>query len=90
MTTPAEQVRSLKRTHDFLRSILTESRRPQRALKEEASSCLRHFPADYVINDKWSDSVCVHGDDGQWCPECKHLMAGDTLPNPTKEDANND
>lgn len=82
MTMPSEQVSALKRTRDFLRSILLEPRRPQFALKAEACSCLRHFPFDYVIDDKWSDEVCVHGEDGQWCPECKHLMVGDTLPSP--------
>jgi hypothetical protein len=39
-----EQYWSLLRTRDFLRRLLTSPRLPQKELKREASSCLRHYP----------------------------------------------
>ncbi len=41
-----EQYNSLKRTQEFLRSLLTAETRPKtvKELREEAHRCLRHFP----------------------------------------------
>lgn len=41
-----EQYHALKRTREFLRSLLTPDTRPKtvKELREKASRCLRHFP----------------------------------------------
>jgi len=72
LTLPSESLRAVKRTREFLRSILTENRRPQFALKELASSCLRHYPFDFNLDKYWSEDVCLeHGNDRIFCRECK-------------------
>jgi len=70
MTLPSEEVSALKRTHEFLRELLTGPRLPMKVLRDKAYSCLRHYPWDIHINERWSDDVCEHGTDRQWCPKC--------------------
>jgi hypothetical protein len=39
-----EQCRALKKTRDFLRLILLSPRMSQKDLRDQASSCLHHYP----------------------------------------------
>jgi len=71
MTLPSEEVYSLKRTREFLRRIITGPRQPQKALKDEAHSCLRHYPWDMHIEKRWAKDVCEHGTDRVFCQKCK-------------------
>ena len=73
MTLPSESLRAVKQTREFLRSILTENRRPQFALKELASSCLRHYPFDFNLDKYWSEHVCEHGNDRIFCRKCRPI-----------------
>lgn len=82
MSLPDEKVRALKRTHEFMRDILTmrvsDFRKMGRAgfeeWRREAYYCIKHYPFDYEIDKKWSDEVClVRGQDKRFhkmdCPE---------------------
>lgn len=73
MTLPAEQVHSLKRTREFLRSLLISKETPRvpRVVRDEAYSCLRHYPGDYHIDQRWADDVCTHGTDRIFCKKCE-------------------
>ena len=46
MTMPRESIDSLNRTRTFLRTLLDPKKTPRvpRAIRDEASSCLRHYP----------------------------------------------
>ena len=70
MTLPSEQVGALKRTREFLREILNGARMPTKVLRDKAYSCLRHYPWDLHIDQRWDDDVCEHGEDRQWCRKC--------------------
>lgn len=51
MTLPNERYRSLKYARDFLRSLLDPKQTPRvpKAVRKEAYWRLRHFPADYEL-----------------------------------------
>jgi len=65
MTMPHEEVRSLKQTREFLRSILPmrlcDFRKMKKAdfdkWKEGLHSCLRHYPWDTTIDRRWGDET---------------------------------
>jgi len=72
MTLPSEEVRSLESTHRFLRDILQmRGRVGLVALRDRAAACLRHYPFSIHIKQRWSDDVCEHGADREFCRECK-------------------
>ena len=82
---PSQSLHAVKRTRDFLRSILTENRRPQFALKELAYSCLKHYPYDYVIEDKWDlekegsiskQHECCTDTDSVQLKDCIRILSG--------------
>ena len=63
MTLPDERYRAVVQTQRFLLKILTTPRVPK-AVKDEARSCLRHYPSDWdmkraadgapdVFKNKW-------------------------------------
>ena len=70
MTVPSESLRALKRTRTFLREISTGKAMRITELREKARSCLHHYPFDCHLDQRWSDDVCEHGTDRQWCREC--------------------
>jgi hypothetical protein len=61
MTIPREEASALKRTREFLRRIVQENGRARKGKNREyfleACGCLRHFPMDYRIEDKWKDDI---------------------------------
>jgi hypothetical protein len=74
MTLPSEELRALSNTRRFLRWILCEARAKDlriKDLRDRAASCLRHYPWESTLMEKWSDEVCEHGDDRRFCRECK-------------------
>jgi hypothetical protein len=46
---PKESVDSINRTRTFLRSLLDPKKTPKvpKAIREEASGCLRHYPFEF-------------------------------------------
>ena len=48
MTLPDERYRAVVQTQRFLLRILTTPRVPK-AVKDEARSCLRHYPSEYEM-----------------------------------------
>ena len=79
MTMPSESLRAVKRGRDCWREILVGKRMPQLALREMAYSVLRHYPHDYALNKYWSEDVCVHGSDREFCRECRDELNKGTL-----------
>ena len=71
MTLPSEQLRSLATTRQFLRDLSTGPRLPMLVLRSRARQCLRHYPGSYTLATRWADDVCEHGQDRQWCGQCK-------------------
>jgi len=71
VTLPIEEVRSLKYTHEFLRKLLERPALKMKQVREEACRCLRHYPSDYKIDEKWKTEVCEHSEDRRWCTKCK-------------------
>jgi hypothetical protein len=53
MTIPEERIYSIKRTREFLRSLLDPKLTPRvpRSVRKDAYWCLRHYPADYDLPD---------------------------------------
>jgi hypothetical protein len=49
MTLPDERYRAVVQTQRFLLEILTTPRVPK-AIKDQARSCLRHYPSDFDMN----------------------------------------
>jgi len=49
MTLPDERYRAVMQTKRFLLEILTTPRVPK-AVKDQARSCLRHYPSDWDMN----------------------------------------
>jgi len=49
MTLPDERYRAVVQTERFLLQILTTPRVPK-AIKDQARSCLRHYPSDFDMN----------------------------------------
>jgi len=52
MTLPNERRMSILRTEDFLKDLLDPSKTPRvpKEIRQRASSCLRHFPSEYHMN----------------------------------------
>lgn len=52
MTLPNERSHAVRRTREFLRSLLNSAESPgvPKRVRDGAYWCLRHFPADYHIN----------------------------------------
>lgn len=73
MTMPYEEVTALKRSRKWLRHLLTAPRMTLKELRDGSYSCLRHYPPDYTIDEKWSDEVCEHGDDRRFCNKCEKV-----------------
>lgn len=63
MTTPRERSNSLVRTREFLRRLLDRTLTPRvpKAIREQAYWCLRHFPADFDINEAAKKSPEIFG-----------------------------
>ena len=49
MTLPDERYRAVVQTQKFLLEILNTPRIPK-AIKDQARSCLRHYPSDFDMN----------------------------------------
>ena len=72
MTMPDESLRSLKRSHKFLSSLVFMRKQSFRnmsleefeAWRREAIGCLRHFPFDYQLDQLYAEVVCKE------CGEC--------------------
>jgi hypothetical protein len=58
MTLPDERYRAVVQTQRFLLEILTTPRVPK-AIKDQARSCLRHYPSDYDMNRAAEDAPDV-------------------------------
>ena len=71
MTLPSEQVYALKATREFLRELLSGKAMKVSVIRARAGSCLRHYPHDYEIRNRWSASVCDHGQDREFCQICQ-------------------
>jgi len=86
MTLPYEEHRALKRTVEFLRSILhynlTGIRKNAKEIRETAIRCLRHFPMDYRIDELYGN-LYRSGQtvDAIRCPTC-----GDTVFSRSRHD----
>lgn len=50
MTLPDERYRAVMQTKKFLESILNTRNGLSKDMKEEARSCLRHFPSEYDLD----------------------------------------
>jgi len=75
MTLPSEEISALKRTREFLREIMTGPRMPMKAMRDRAYSCLKHYPWDMHIDERWSDKVCKRcGRDLEWCKCEKEIV----------------
>lgn len=63
MTLPYERTHSIKMTRDFLRSLLDPKQTPRipRKIRDQAYYCLRHFPADWDIEQVAKKSKNVFG-----------------------------
>ena len=72
MTTPAEEVRALRYTRDFLRALLDPAQTPRvpKVTRKWAANCLRHYPFQFHITERWKDDVCEHECDRRFCREC--------------------
>jgi len=53
MTLPDERYRAVKYAREFLRSLLDPKKTPKvpRDIRRQASAVLRHFPADFEMNE---------------------------------------
>ena len=62
MTLARERENSIRLTREFLRDLLDPKKTPRvpKAIRRMAYYCLKHYPADYHINDLMSD---VHNKD---------------------------
>jgi hypothetical protein len=72
-----EQYNSLKRTREFLRSLLAHSTRPKtiQGIQEGAYRCLRHFPTLYKSGQPaWSCDEFTK-DEHHPLPETRHVNA---------------
>ena len=66
MTLPNEELRALKRTHEFMRDILAIPNRAHfskmtkeefEAWKREAYYCIKHYPFDFVLDELWEERI---------------------------------
>ena len=65
MTLPDEELRALKRAHEFLRGILTMRVTDFRKMKKadfeqwrmDCYYCLKHFPGDHTIERLWEERI---------------------------------
>lgn len=66
MSLPEEKKRALKRTHEFMRSLLTMRLSDFRKMKKEefeewrkeAYYCIKHYPFDVDIDRYFENEVC--------------------------------
>ena len=58
MTLPDERYRAVVQTRQFLLRLLTTPRIPK-AVKEEARSCLRHYPSDWEMQTAAREAPAV-------------------------------
>ena len=73
MTLPSEQVYAINNTREFLRELSSGPAMKVSVIRARARSCLRHYPPDYILLQKWQDTVCTHGHDREFCRECKKV-----------------
>ena len=75
ITLPNEEVWALKKTHRFMRDILSMRVSDFRKMgkegfaewRKEAYYCIKHYPFDMHIDRRWSDDVCEEcGQDRRW------------------------
>ena len=61
MTIPIEEVSAIRRTREFLRRIVQDTRRCRtgrnREYFEEALGCLRHYPMEHRVKGLWKPEV---------------------------------
>ena len=66
MTLPNEELRALKRTHEFMRELLaipnkshfTKMTKEEFAdWKKEVYYAIKHYPFDYVIDQLWEERI---------------------------------
>jgi hypothetical protein len=52
MTLPDERLRALKNTQRFLLDLLDRKKTPRvpKSVRKQAYWCLRHYPADYILD----------------------------------------
>jgi len=76
MTMPHEELRTLKYAREFLRELLNPKLTPRvpKAIRQRASSLLRHYPWDLHLEARYADDVCEHGEPRIFCRECKEVV----------------
>jgi len=60
MTIPAEELRALRKTKVFLEFLLSPEFGHMTSvseIREQARSCLRHYPWDHVIIEEWQERI---------------------------------
>ena len=65
MTLPDQELQALKRTHEFMRSILTMRVSDFRKMKKEEFErwrtdcyyCIKHYPFDCTIDRLWEERI---------------------------------
>ena len=64
MTLPDERFYSIKRARQFLIDLLDPQKTPRvpRKIRDEAKSCLRHFPWDYTMERAREKAPEIWGD----------------------------
>jgi len=57
MTLPFEEVSALKKSREFLRALLDPKQTPRipKHVRQRAGACLRHYPWDMRIEEKWPE-----------------------------------
>ena len=59
MTIPAEELRSILYTRQFMQELLDPHRTPKvpKSVRQRAAQCLRHFPFTHKIEAKWKPDI---------------------------------
>ncbi len=65
MTLPDEELHALKRTHEFMRNILTMRVTDFRKMGKEGFEqwrtdcyyCIKHWPYDFVLDELWVERI---------------------------------
>ena len=74
MTLPSEEVYALYRTREFLRSLMDpKATKVPKSVRAAASGCLRHYPWQSHVEERWGEDVCEHGDMRIFCRKCKEV-----------------
>ena len=70
---PHEEVRALRQTRDLLRDLIQPYATPRvpKVIRDRAARCLRHYPFDCHIVNRWADDVCECGDSREFCDKCR-------------------